>query len=331
MKKLIPVLVILVALAGGWYWWSQRSATGDGQLTLYGNVDIRQITLAFDGSGRISKLYVEEGDHVEKGQVVGLLDIRTLQLQADAQQATVEAQRQAVLKLRNGSRPEEIAQARAQLDSAGAMHELARQDLARVSQLRSSRSGATSQQSLEQAQAQAEATMAAVAEAQAALDLVEAGARAEDVAQAEAQLRSAEAQLDLLRHQISQGELVAPEDAVIRSRLREPGDMVSASTPVFALALTRPKWVRVYVSEPDLGRISPGMQAEVFADSHPDQPVEGKVGYISSVAEFTPKSVQTEELRTSLVYEVHVIISDQADRLRLGQPVTVRLKAGAGT
>ncbi len=331
MKKLIPVLVVLVALAGGWYWWSQRSATGDGQLTLYGNVDIRQITLAFDGSGRISKLHVEEGDQVEKGQVVGQLDIRTLQLQADAQQATVEAQRQAVLKLRNGSRPEEIAQARAQLDSARAMHELARQDLARVSQLRSSRSGATSQQSLEQAQAQAEATMAAVAEAQAALDLVEAGARAEDIAQAEAQLRSAEVQLDLLRHQIDQGELVAPEDAVIRSRLREPGDMVSASTPVFALALTRPKWVRVYVSEPDLGRIRPGMQAEVFADSHPDQPVEGKVGYISSVAEFTPKSVQTEELRTSLVYEVHVIMSDQADRLRLGQPVTVRLKTGAGT
>lgn len=141
-------------------------------------------------------------------------------------------------------------------------------------------------------------------------------------------MRSAEAQLALLRHQIAQGELIAPDDAVVRSRLREPGDMISASTPVFALALTQPKWVRVYVAEPDLGLIGPGMTAQVTTDSQPDQPVGGEVGYISSVAEFTPKSVQTPELRTSLVYEVHVILDDQGDVLRLGQPVTVHLATG---
>lgn len=144
MKKLIPVLVILAAIAGGWYWWSQRSSDDGGNLTLYGNVDIRQVALAFEGTGRISELRVKEGDQVEKGQVVGLLDTRSLELQADAQQATVEAQRQALLKLQNGSRPEEIAQAQAQLDSAEATDELAQQDLARITQLRSSRSGAAS-------------------------------------------------------------------------------------------------------------------------------------------------------------------------------------------
>src|SRR5690606_4102629 len=86
-----------------------------------------------------------------------------------------------------------------------------------------------------------------------------------------------------------------------------------------------PKWVRVYVSEPDLGKIRPGMEARVFTDSHPEQPISGKVGYISSVAEFTPKSVQTEELRTSLVYEVRIIVADADNVLRLGQPVSVRL------
>lgn len=328
MKKLIPVLVLLAAILGGWYWWSHRSADqGDG-LTLFGNVDIRQVALAFDGSGRISELRVEEGDQVQKGQVVGLLDTQTLQLQAKAQEAVVEAQRQSLLKLQNGSRPEEIAQARAQLDSAQATKLLADQELARVSQLRSSRSGAASQQSLEQAQAQAQAAAAGVSQAEATLELVQAGARAEDIAGAEAQLRSAEAQLALLRHQIAQGELIAPDDAVVRSRLREPGDMISASTPVFALALTQPKWVRVYVAEPDLGLIGPGMTAQVTTDSQPDQPVGGEVGYISSVAEFTPKSVQTPELRTSLVYEVHVILDDQGDVLRLGQPVTVHLATG---
>ena len=99
--------------------------------------------------------------------------------------------------------------------------------------------------------------------------------------------------------------------------------------PAFSLALTEPKWVRVYVSEPDLGRIRPGMEARVFTDSHPDRPVDGKIGYISSVAEFTPKSVQTEELRTNLVYEVRIVVSDTDNVLRLGQPATVRISTGA--
>ena len=105
--------------------------------------------------------------------------------------------------------------------------------------------------------------------------------------------------------------------------------MATPQRPVFALALTQPKWVRVYVSEPDLGRVKPGMAASVVTDSRPGQSIAGKVGYISSVAEFTPKSVQTEELRTSLVYEVRVLVDDPQDVLRLGQPATVHLTTGA--
>jgi HlyD family secretion protein len=112
-------------------------------------------------------------------------------------------------------------------------------------------------------------------------------------------------------------------DAVVRSRLMEPGDMATPQRPVFALALTDPKWVRVYVNEADLGKVRPGLAARVVTDSQPDRPIDGKVGYISSVAEFTPKSVQTEELRTSLVYEVRVLVADTGNVLRLGQPATV--------
>jgi HlyD family secretion protein len=116
---------------------------------------------------------------------------------------------------------------------------------------------------------------------------------------------------------------------VVRSRLLEPGDMATPQRPVFALALAQPKWVRVYVSETDLGKVKPGMTARVVTDSHPDHPLQGKVGYISSVAEFTPKSVQTEELRTSLVYEVRVVVEDSGNVLRLGQPATVRIALAA--
>ena len=101
--------------------------------------------------------------------------------------------------------------------------------------------------------------------------------------------------------------------------------MASPQRPVYTLAIANPKWVRAYVAEPDLGRIRPGMPAKLLTDSQPDQPLEGRIGYISSVAEFTPKTVQTEELRSSLVYEVRVLADDSADRLRLGMPATVRI------
>jgi HlyD family secretion protein len=101
--------------------------------------------------------------------------------------------------------------------------------------------------------------------------------------------------------------------------------MASPQRPVFTLAITDPKWVRAYVTEADLGRVRPGMAATLHTDSHPNQPLAGRVGYISSVAEFTPKTVQTEELRSSLVYEIRVLADDPEDRLRLGMPVTVRI------
>lgn len=327
MKKRLMIVLVAVLAAGGGYWWRQQSVAEGTGLTLYGNVDIRQVALAFDGAGRILELMAEEGDQVAEGAVLGRLDVQALNLQAKAQAAMVESQRQALLELRDGPRPEEIAQARAKLASAEASAKLANLQRDRIARLMTGASSAVSQADMDRAAAEAEAGNAQVDQSRAALDLLLAGSRAETIAAAEAQLHGAEAQLELLRYQISQGELRAPHDGVVRSRLHEPGDIVTAQSPVFALALVQPKWVRVYVRELDLGRIKPGMAMEVLSDSQPDQPIAGTVGYIASVAEFTPKSVQTEELRTSLVYEVRVLVEDADNVLRLGQPVTVRLPA----
>jgi membrane fusion protein PltH len=129
-----------------------------------------------------------------------------------------------------------------------------------------------------------------------------------------------------LRQQLADAQLVAPVDAVVRTRVMEPGEMASPQKPVFTLAITDPKWVRAYVSEPDLGKVHSGAAASVMVDSFPDRRFDGWIGFISPVAEFTPKSVQTEELRTSLVYEVRVFVKDPSDELRLGMPATVYLK-----
>ncbi|MGE4304604.1 MAG: HlyD family efflux transporter periplasmic adaptor subunit [Novosphingobium sp.] len=330
MKKRVPALIVLAAVVVAVVLWLVlRSDEDPNTLELHGNVDVRQISLAFDGSGRIDALKVEEGDRVKAGELLAVLDTRTLALEARQAEANVSANRQNLLRMQNGSRPEEIQQARDRLDAAQADATRAAADLARLKQVAESTEGrGVSAQEIDRAASAAKASRAQAEQAREALQLTVKGPRSEDVAGAQAQLEASKASLALIRHRIDQGELRAPEDALVRSRLLQVGDMASPQRPVYELALTSPKWVRVYVNEKDLGRVKPGMAAQVTTDSAPDQPVKGTVGYISSVAEFTPKSVETEDLRTALVYEVRVRVQDEEGRLRLGQPVTVDLKLG---
>ena len=160
---------------------------------------------------------------------------------------------------------------------------------------------------------------------QKALALELAGPRREDVAQGEAQLRAEQAQLALLQQQLKDADLLAPLDAVVRSRIVEPGEMASPQKSAFTLAITDPKWVRAYVGEPDLGWVHEGMSAAVTVDAFAGRRFSGWVGFISPVAEFTPKSVETTELRSSLVYEIRVFVKDPGDELRLGMPATVHV------
>ncbi|AWH29214.1 HlyD family efflux transporter periplasmic adaptor subunit [Stenotrophomonas sp. YAU14A_MKIMI4_1] len=327
MKKPLIGLGLLIVLAlGTWAWIHHRDTKGDGALVLYGNVDIRQVSLAFDGSGRVAEVKVDEGDAVKAEQLLATLDTQTLALQAEQAQAQIAVQQQNLLRLKNGTRPEERAQARSSVTAAQAEAARAQKDLARLQGIAATTDNrGVSAQELDRARAAVQVANAQAAQQQDALRLSEIGPRREDIAAAEAQVKASQAQLALLQHQVAQGQLLAPSDAVVRSRLLEPGDMATPQKPVFALAITRPKWVRVYVSEPDLGKVKPGQSARVATDSAPRTAITGKVGYISAVAEFTPKSVQTEELRTSLVYEVRVIVEDKDNALRLGQPATVTL------
>jgi HlyD family secretion protein len=260
--------------------------------------------------------------------VLARLDTRTLALQTEQASAQIEVQEQALRRIRSGPRPQEVEQARSRLTAAQAEQSRLQQDLARLQGISGKTQGrGVSKQDLDRAESAMQTNSARVDEAREGLRLLEAGSRVEDIGSAEAQVKASRAQLALLHHQIDLGELKAPVDAVVRSRLLEPGDMATPQKPVFTLALTQPKWVRVYVNETDLGKVKPGMAARVMTDSQTEA-LTGKVSFIASTAEFTPKSVETEELRTSLVYEVRVLVDDTADVLRLGQPVTVQLATG---
>lgn len=332
-KKVIAVVLVVIAVViiGFGVWKYNNKNQKDNVLTLYGNVDIRQVSLAFEQSGRIEKLLVQEGDKVKAGQVLATINTNALHIQAKQAQAQLKAQQEAIVKQEVGARPEEISQAKAQLASAQAELDKANKNLQRLQILVSSTDGrAISQQELDYAKSNKDSAEAAVRERQANLELIIKGARQEDREATKAQYEVTKANLDLINYNLTQAELKSPVNAMVRARLQEVGDMTTAQKAVYTLALTDPKWIRVYVNEQDLSFIKMGGTAQVIRDSDPNQPMNGKIGYISSVAEFTPKTVQTEEIRTTLVYEVRAYVNDPNDQLKMGQPVTVKVPLTSG-
>ncbi len=327
----IPALLLVVGAGLAAAVWTDLPArlgwesTKASNLTLYGNVDIRQVQLGFRVSGRIAGMKVEEGDAVHRGQTLATLDAGPYEDSVHAAEAQVAALKAALDKLVAGPRPAEIDQARAVHEERTAELQLAQQAFDRARQLRPS--DAISQADLDQAAANRAAAAARLSSARESLRLLEEGSRAEDIAVARANLKATEASLAGARTALADTELKAPADAIVLSRVREPGSIISPSDTVYVLSLAEPVWVRTYIAEPMLGLIRPGMQVEVYSDSAPERPYTGRIGFISPVAEFTPKSVETPELRTDLVYRLRVIVDDADPGLRQGMPVTVRIPA----
>ena len=327
MKRKIMIPLLVIALLGGAglvYWQCSRNhevpATA---LTLYGNVDIRQVQLAFNGADRIDHMLVSEGEAVRKGQLLATLDTTRLQQNVDLLQAQLSAQQQVVARLKRGNRPEEIRKARAEAEAARIDAQNAERTYRRLEDLVARKFVA--KQQADDAKAAADAAQAKYEAAQATRRLEELGARAEDIAAAQATLKANEAALALARKQLTDASLYAPANGVIQDRILEPGDMASPQLAVYTLALTDPIWVRAYVQGPDMGKIHNGMRAEVSTDSYPGKRYRAWLGYLSPSAEFTPKSVETTEVRSNLVYQVRVFVCNPQNELRLGMPATVTI------
>ena len=325
MQKAKKILALTLLVGIGFSAWFYFSSPASDDLVLYGNVDQRQVELAFIDSERIAEILVREGTEVQPGQTLARQETRRLRDKIAVSEAQVASAEAALERLKNGTRPEAIDQARATVASAEAELVFAETQYKRLSSIwKDSVGNAISKQELDQALQQRDISLAKLNLQQKALRLAIIGPRAEDIAEVKAILRERQRGLLALRNQLDDAELKSPAHSVINRRLLEPGDMASPQKAVFSLAILSPKWVRAYVAETNLGRIRPGIKAYIYTDSHPNRGIAGTVGFISSVSEFTPKAVETKELRTSLVYEVRVYTEDPHNVLRLGMPATVK-------
>ncbi len=301
---------------------------GQAELTLYGNVDIREVTLGFRVAGRLASLAVDEGDVVTAGQELGRLDLTPIQLELDEARASAATSAARLALLRSGYRPEDVEQARSVAAERRAALTNAEQNLARQQELRGT--GAVPERAYDEALAARDQAQARLAAAEQALAELRNGYRHQEIAEADASHARAEATAAQARQRLSDAVLLAPADGVVLTRAVEPGAILAAGSPVFTLSLRHPVWARVYVAEPDLGRVLPGRTVLLYTDSRPGRPYHGQVGFVSPTAEFTPKNVETPELRTALVYRARIVVSDPDPALRQGMPVTVRLESPSG-
>ena len=319
------MILIILALAGLGAWWARGTwvKAHARELQLYGNVDIREVNLGFRVSGRVAEVLRDEGDEVKACETLARLDDEPYRRAAEEARAQVGALQAHLQLLEAGNRPQEIAQARALVREREVTAANAERLYKRQEELLGSKAVAV--QERDDAEAAYHEADARLKSAREQLNLLEAGFRVEDIAQAKADLERAQAALSSAELNVEDTILKSPADGVVLTRAQEPGAILQPGATVLTVSLKRPVWVRAYVNEPDLGRLHPGAKVNVYMDSKPTTPYSGQVGYISPRAEFTPKNVETTELRTSLVYRFRVVVDNPDDALRQGMPVTVRL------
>lgn len=302
-------------------WW--LLAPGGNGRTLYGDVEIRQVDLAFNAEGRVDEMLNQEGDKVKAGQLLATLDDATYANALDLSKAKRDAAKAQLDLLLAGSRYEDIDHARAALAAAQANLAHAKVSFARQQSLVGR--GATPQQTLDDARMALDSAQAQVNGAQAQLTELVNGPRKQEIDAARAQYQEAEAQVALAQTEENWTKLYSPVDGVIMTRVIEPGTVVLPSSTVYSIANTSQTWIRAFAPETMLGRVAPGTKVTITQDTPGGKTYHGVIGYVSPMAEFTPKTVETPDLRTQLVYRFRVRVTDADDGLRQGMPVTVTL------
>jgi len=314
-------------MTGGYlYLGTLTERTADKRLRVTGNIEAHESGVSFKVPGRIVELPVQEGQYVNKGDLLARLDDEDYRQQVSVDEATIRT-REAELKLAlAGSRKQEIQAAKQSLIDAQSDLELRRAEFRRRHALL--REQAVSQEDVDSAETlmkRAEATYQRIKETH---DQIVEGTRKEEIAVRRANLQLAQEHLEMAQVSLSYTILSAPVSGVVLVRQAELGEVVAPGTPVVTIADVGRLWMRGYINETDLGRVRWDQPATVRTDTYPDKEYHGRVSFISSQAEFTPKSVETYKERVTLVYRIKISLDNPNHELKPGMPADAIIDDG---
>jgi HlyD family secretion protein len=320
-RAALSAVVVLLALAAC----SGRRA--NGLITASGHVEATDVRIASKVAGRLESFGLEEGDRVAVGQELGRIDTTDLKLTLN--QATAEnEQAGAELRLRlAGTRREDIAEQAAQVQSAQADLEGAQRDLDRMQALLDRGSGTT--KARDDAGTRRDMAAARLKAMQEVLARMKAGSRREDIDAARARQATTAARVAQIDQQVRDASVTSPVAGIVTEKIAEQGELLAVGSGLCVVTDLADAWLTVYVSEPDLGRIRLGQEAEVRTDD--GQTRQGKVRYIAAQAEFTPKNVQTRDERVKLVYKVKIGLDNADGLFKPGMPAEARLRPAAAS
>lgn len=325
----IAALVAFGAFAVGILWWISpwTTETGRDVVEASGTIDATEVSIAFRASGTLRTRLIEEGSLVKAGQLLAELDDRETGARLRQAEAAVQAGEARLKDMEKGYRPQEVAEAKAQVEQVQATLNNLQEESKRSDNLY--QGGAISRQRLEKDQTAAAVAMQQLRSAQERLKLLQSGYRPESIAVARAQLKEAQAAAEVASVAREDMRVKSPVDGVVTRTHAEAGEILAAGRPVATVTdLSRP-WVRVYIPEKRIGMVRLGAKAKIRIDTYPDREFDGQVTYVSSQAEFTPKNVQTQEERVKLVFAVNVTAENVAGALKPGMPADVYIAAPA--
>lgn len=325
MKKKIFLIVgiLVVAIAVIVVVSHLRDRKDDNVMVLSGNVEVTEANIGFKIPGRLAERPVDEGQRVKKDDLLARLDGAEPENIVRQNRAALEEAETRLAELKAGSRKQEVGQAAANVDAHEAELLRVRKDYERAELLY--KNGAISAAQYDAAKSSYDSRAAMVKNAREALSLVKEGPRKEDIRMAEHRVAQLRAALATSEERLKDTVLYAPFEGVILRKNAELGETVAQGTPVFILGDLDNPWIKVYVKEDKLGLVKPGQKAKVTTDTFKGKSYEGAVSYVSSEAEFTPKTVQTQEERVKLVFGVKVSVKNDNWELKPGMPADVRI------
>ncbi|MCT7589828.1 HlyD family efflux transporter periplasmic adaptor subunit [Aliarcobacter butzleri] len=321
-KKLTIALIILLISFISYKIYSNILLKNENNLTFYGNIDTRTVNVGFRFLGKIENITKDEGEIVKKDEVLVKLDTASLEKSLEELNEKIFASKLELSKLQTGYRQEEILEAKAAMEEAIENLNKTKDTYNRQANLFKTKS--TSEENFTISQLNYKQALATLDKAKALYELRKNGYRDEDIKIQESNLKSLEIQAEKLKIDLNDSVIKAPVDGVILTRFKEIGAITNAGESILEIAKTDEFWVRAYIDEKNLGNIKPGLKMSIQTDSRSEN-YEGVIGFISPVAEFTPKNIETQELRADLVYSFRVIVKNPDDKIRQGMPVTLKI------